>query len=271
VKYFLLTFYTILFFSCKESDKKPTESNIISNLKDKTWISKQYKDVLYKSNSVFNAENSSPNDENLVFHFFSKESTEFHDSSKKIPGTEVTGYNPYWMEKRFYILKNDSIIVDREGKYLFKVSKLINDTLILDFPKRKRKFVISNNDNIYESLSLVNKEWFAGQYVFTHNSKSENINFNKDGTIDQSEILGNYKTYDIYACKGEACSENFTLLVLSEDNTNLKTLSFIIEQENSTNDKIVLSEIYETEDIDSPIRRNGKVMILKKVVNNTYK
>jgi len=238
-------------------------------LKDKTWVSKKYKDVLYKSNSVFSAENSSSNDEDLVFCFFSQEPSEFYDSSKTILGTEVTGYNPYWMEEHLYVLKKDSNVVDREGKHLFKISEIINDILILDFPKEgKKKFVISNNNNIYESLGFVNNEWFAGYYELTYNSKKGDIVFNKDGTIDKSEILSSYKKYDIYACKD--CSEKLTLLVFSENQTDLKTLSFVVEKRNSRNDKIVLSQIYETEDTDSLIRKNGKKMVLKKVVNTIY-
>jgi len=252
----------ILFFSCKDS----TESDLVNQLKDKNWISKKYIDVLYKSNSVFKAENSSSNDKDLIFSFLSREPSEFYDSSKKILGTEVTGYNPYWMEERLYVLKNDSNVVDRQGNHLFKISEIINDVLILDFPKDgKKKFVISNNGEIYESLGFVNNEWFAGFYEITYNSKKENITFNKDGTIGKSEILSRYRRYNIYACKD--CNENLTLLVFSEDQTNLKTLSFIVEDRNSENDNIVLSQIYETENADSLIRRNGKKMVLKKVVN----
>ena len=242
--------------------QKTEKLDLMKVLGGTTWVNNKYKNVLYASNSVFDAENSISYKESLIFKFSS-----YYDANNNIV---VSSYNPNWMEERQYTLRNDSVVIHNyDKKTYFKISQITNNTLTLKFSNNKKEtFIKTKTNNVYEGLDNINREWFAGSYKLQKNKIQGNITFKKDGSIfNESNILNNYNSYKIYGCK--TCeNDKISILVLYGKNDINDRLYLIIERQKKKNNIIVLSKTKPLEDIDFPLERNGEKIFLKRNSNS---
>lgn len=226
--------------SKKEGEINPTLLESLNGI----WASDEYREELFKSNSVTAAEKAISFYTDIVFD-----------------GKEILHCNkPSFMEEHYLYLKADSTVNSYEGEFIFKIIMIENQKMEIKASSNhvySYKRVIKNTDldRIYMEVSkgtnAIEKEWISGSYKVMLDTLEFNAELLKNGDIT-SELKFKWISPYSYLEKD----------IIEYRFDNDSTLLFTIKEYSDA--LITLEGIEDITEMDAPIVPNGKIGYMKK-------
>lgn len=229
--------------SSKEEVKGEINPALIESLNG-IWASDEYREELFKSNSVTTAEKAISFYTDIVFD-----------------GNEILHCNkPSFMEEHYLYLKPDSTVTDYEGEFIFKLIKIKNQLMEIKASNNnvytfKRVLENADLDRIYmevrKGTNAFEKEWIAGSYKVMLDTLKFKANLLNNGEV--KSVL-NFKWISPFSYLDKDIIE----FRFDNDSTLLYTIK---EYSDSL---ITLEGIEDITEMDAPIVPNGKFGFMKK-------
>ena len=208
------------------------------------WASEEYKNLLFESNSVTEAEKSITTYTDIIF-----DGEEFLHCNK-----------PSFMEEAYLYLNADSTATTYEGDFEFKIIAFDNNIMTIKSSTEKTykyKRVVENPDlskmfqEITKGTTRIENQWLAGNYNIQLDSLMFNAELSPKGEI-KSTI--EFKWIAPFSYKGI----DFIEFRFENDST----LLYSIETYSDT--LITLSGYESIMELDAPVVQNGKIGRMKR-------
>ncbi len=216
--------------------RQPSENNssIKGNLKG-IWASDEYKEILFRTNSLTKA---------LAEYQFYTDIVFDQDST-------LHCNRPDYMEESYYALRSDSTAHELFSQYhkTFTIRRVENDRLeIIDSLGKMHSFsrmrAETNLSEIYLEVMVGSKAienlWLKGNYSFKSKSKNFELTINENGSVNSDQ---NIESVDVFSYMNE------DILCFRYSNDKHKT--YVIKS--YSEDGILLQEMKPLEEEDQPI------------------
>ncbi len=210
------------------------------------WVSEEFKNSLYNSNSLTKAEKT------ITFY-----SDIVSDTNRYVYCNK-----PFFIEPDRLELRPDSSAIDKNGNFVFKIIE-IDDAIIRIITAKDIEYLYNRivKDNLgklgweYEAFTgytIIKQQWIAGKYHITLDTLTMDATLKEDGKVLSDS---NLKSIVPVSYSGK------DLLHFHFGNNSM---SFIIQSYSDT--LITLKGIEALTDIDDPIVPNNKIGYMRKIV-----
>lgn len=234
--------------STPNTKTKKTSEGINIILKDALkgiWASNEYREALFKSNSITSAEKTITFYTDIVF-----------------AGGEILHCNkPSFMEQHYLYLKPDSSVADQKGTFAFKLILVENQIMkiedstgrlysyrrVAETPDLGRIYI-----DVTKGTNAIKKEWMANTYQIMLDTLKFNAELLKNGGM-MSDL--HFKWFTPFSYLNED--------IVEYGFNDESTLLYRIKEYSDT--IITLEGIEDITEMDAPIVPNGKVGYMKKI------